>query len=94
MRPLRWLPEALEDLRCLHAFIEQRSPAAANRAVHTLVTSAERLQQFPEIGRPWEAEPAFRELPVKFGTRGYGIRYRLLDEQVVIVRVWHSLEQR
>ena len=94
MRVLRWLPEALEDLKRLHAFVEAYSPRAATRAIHTVVASAERLLEFPEMGRPWAAESSFRELLVKFGTRGYVIRYRLLEDQVVVARVWHALEQR
>ncbi|MCY3703443.1 MAG: type II toxin-antitoxin system RelE/ParE family toxin [Rhodospirillales bacterium] len=94
MRALRWLPEALDDLKRLHAFIEPHSPQAAARAIGVLLASAERLTSFPEMGRPWEADNDFRELPVRFGTRGYVIRYRLPEDRVVIVRVWHALEQR
>ncbi len=91
---LKWLPEALDDLKRLHAFIEPHSPDAASSAVNTLIEAAESLQEFPEKGKPWELEMGFRELPVKFGARGYVIRYQLHDDQVIIVRVWHSLEDR
>ena len=36
----------------------------------------------------------FRELSVKYGARGYVIRYRPIDDEVFIVRVWHTLEDR
>ena len=36
----------------------------------------------------------FRELSVRFGARGYVIRYRYVDDVVVIVRAWHALEDR
>ncbi len=94
MAILRWLPEAQDDLKRLHAFIEPHSPNAAARAVNTLIEVVETLQEFPDKGRPWELEMGFRELPVKFGARGYVIRYRLFEDQVIIVRVWHSLEDR
>jgi len=94
MAIVRWLPDALDDLKQLHAFIERHSPTAASRAVDTLIDSAESLAEFPEIGRPWELEMDFRELVVKYGARGYVIRYRLIDEEVFIVRVWHALEDR
>ncbi|MYE19867.1 MAG: type II toxin-antitoxin system RelE/ParE family toxin [Rhodospirillales bacterium] len=69
-------------------------PQAAARAIGVLLASAERLPSFPEMGRPWDADNDFRELPDRFGTRGYVIRYRLSEDRVVIVRVWHALEQR
>ena len=94
MWALRWLPEALQDLKGLLEFIEPHSTQAAARAIESLLASAEGLLEFPEMGRPWGGEPDFRELPVKFGARGYVIRYRLLDDEILIVRVWHALEQR
>ena len=94
MAVLKWLPEALEDLKRLYEFIEPHSPNAASRAINTLVDAAESLTIFPEKGRPWEAEPSFREMPVTFGAKGYVIRYRLFGDQIIIVRVWHVLDDR
>ena len=94
MAALKWLPEALDDLERLHAFIEPYSPVAAARAIDTLIGSAESLIDFPEKGRPWEPEMDYRELSVRFGAKGYVIRYRLFEDQIIIVRVWHALEDR
>ncbi len=94
MATVRWLPEALDDLKRLHAFIEPHSPDAAGRAVNTLIDAAETLAEFPEKGRPWDLEMDFRELSVRFGARGYVIRYRFVDDEAIIVRVWHALENR
>jgi len=94
MADLRWLPEAVDDLKRLHAFIIPHSVTAANQAIDTLLMSAEALRAFPEKGRPWHLNMNYRELSVRFGVRGYSIRYRLIENQIVIVRVWHSLENR
>jgi plasmid stabilization system protein ParE len=94
MITLKWLPEALDDLKRLHAFIEPHNQEAAVRAVATLVEAAEFLMEFPEKGHPWEPDTNFRELPVRFGAKGYVIRYRFHENQVIIVRVWHALETR
>lgn len=94
MRVLRWLPEALDDMKHLHALIEPHRPQAAARAIGVLLASAEQLPSFPQMGRPWETDDDFRELPVRFGTRGYVIRYRLSEDQVVIVWAWRALKQR
>ena len=92
MATVKWLPETLDDLKRLHAFIEPHSPAAARRAADTLIEAADSLAEFPEKGRPWDLEMDFRELSVRFGARGYVIRYRYVDDVVVIVRAWHALE--
>ena len=94
MATIKWLPEALDDLQRLHAFIEPHSPGAARRAVNTLINAADSLAEFPEKGRPSDVAVDFRELSVQFGARGYLIRYRYLDNVVFIVRVWHALENR
>ena len=94
MTAVRWLPGALNDLKRLHAFIEPNSPKAAKRTVDTLIEATGTLVEFPEQGRPWDLEMDFRELPVRFGARGYVVRYRVVDGDIIIVRVWHALEYR
>ena len=94
MALLKWLPEAKDDLQRLFDFIAPHSQDAAAKAVVTLVDAAESLIDFPQKGRPWEPNRKFRELPVYFGARGYVIRYREFEEQVIIVRVWHAREER
>ena len=91
---IRWLPDSLDDLKRLYTFIEPHSSQAALRAVNALVQAADSLMEFPEKGRPWDLEMDFRELPVRFGARGYVIRYRYYNDEVIIVRVWHALEDR
>ena len=94
MTTIKWLPEATDDLRRLHAFIEPHSAEAAEKAVLTIIEAAESLMAFPGKGKPWEPDTNFREWGVSFGAKGYLIRYRLHGDQVVIVRIWHGLEDR
>jgi len=91
---LFWLPEAQDDLARLYEFIQPHSADAAARAIVTLIEAAEALCAFPEKGAPWLPDPDFRELFVPFGARGYVLRYRVLDDRVLIVRVWHTREDR
>ncbi|PHS37620.1 MAG: plasmid stabilization protein [Robiginitomaculum sp.] len=94
MAALKWLPEAQDDLRRLYAFILPHSPQAASRAIDVIIEGVDGLIDFPELGSPWEPDTDFRELPVRFGAKGYVVRYRLFEDQVIIARVWHSLEDR
>ena len=89
-----WLPEALEDIQRLRLFLEEKNPTAANRAGLVLQTGAKRLADFPEIGQPMNDCTDRRELFLPFGTGGYVLRYITDMEVVVIIRTWHSKEQR
>lgn len=94
MAQIDWLPEARADLQRLYEFIAVHAPEAAARAVQAIVAGVDQLSDFPETGRPWTPDMAYRELTVPFGARGYVVRYRVLGERVIIVRVWHGLEAR
>ena len=71
-------------------YIAQHNPDAAVRMGFALITRAESLTQFPEIGRsvPEFHLPDLREIICRF----YRIIYRLKrDEQCIqIVRFWHG----
>ena len=87
------LPESLDDLQGLHQFIAEHNATAAAGAITTLLDAVESLKDAPERGRPWDAEAGYRSLSLRFGARGYVVRYRLFEDQVIIVRVWYALEK-
>lgn len=92
---LQWLPEAVADVDRLHAFLREKSPSAAARAARVILGGANRLQELPELGRPLADETGRRDLFLPFGAGAYVLRYRLENpSSVVIVRVWHSREER
>ena len=89
-----WLPEALADLERLYDFLVDKDPAAAARAMRTIDSGADSLEAFPELGRPIGDDTGRRELFVPFGAGAYVLRYRIHHNTVVIIRVWHSREER
>ena len=93
MATIEWLPAARDDLARLHAFIHPHSADAASRAIQTILKAIDHLSDFPEAGHPWEPDLDFRELPIRFGAKGYVARYRIFEGRVIIVRVWHGLEE-
>lgn len=94
MMQIVWLPEAEKDLERLYEFIRPINPKAAKRALLVIIDGVDRLLEFPELGRPRETLPRIRELIVPFGARAYIVRYRLTQDSVVIVRIFHGLEDR
>ena len=90
-----WLPEALRDVERLHDFLKEKSPQAARQAAKAILQGAEMLEGAPEAGRPLSDGTGRRELFLPFGAGSYVLRYRInTTGTVVIVRVWHSRENR
>ena len=95
MAEVKWLPEAVEDVGRLHAFLLDKDQQAAARAAQCILDGTRQLEKFPKIGRPMDDESGRRELFVAFGAGAYVLRYRLdPGEAVVVIRVWHSREIR
>jgi plasmid stabilization system protein ParE len=86
---------ALADLNRLHAFLADKNPPAATRAVARICGAAERLLSSPGVGRVGPVDGT-RELVVPFGKSAYVIRYSYMTEanEVLILRIWHGREDR
>lgn len=90
-----WLPEALADVHRLYKFLYDKHPDAAARAARAILDGSNLLAHAPELGRPMDDDTGRRELFVAFGSGAYVIRYMHdLINTPVIIRVWHSREQR
>ena len=89
-----WSPKALRDLDRLEAFLWEKSPKAADRAIQSIVGATRLLREFPNAGRPAEdLDPEQRELPVPFSNSGYVVSYRYVEGDVVeILDVRHMRE--
>lgn len=95
MSEIKWLPEALADFERLHDFVHSHSPDAAARAAQIVLDGAQLLRTSPKLGRLMPDDNERRELFLPFGAGAYVLRYRLHPpEMVVIVRIWHSRENR
>ena len=84
---------AVNDLKRLHDFIAQENSRIASEVSKQLVQAIKRLIDFPLFGRKVENSSndsinSIRELI----TGKYVIRYIILNEEIHILRVWHSKE--
>ena len=93
-KELIWLPEAKQDIARLHEFLKNKSPDAASRMVDLLLNGADKLMDFPEMGKPLGDELKRRELFLAFGAGAYVVRYILTENKIVVIRVWHTREMR
>jgi len=92
MTALRWAPGAVADLARLRSFLGDKNPAAA-RAAQRLREAAALLRSQPELGHAVDGE-VFRDLLAPFGGGAYVLRYRVDDDAVIVVRIWHGREER
>jgi plasmid stabilization system protein ParE len=90
---LIWSATAQADLIRLRQFIEPHNHEAARNAAQTIKKSAQLIQQHAGIGKRLDGR-LDRELFVPFGHRGYVIRYCLDGEAIIILKIWHGLEER
>lgn len=94
MTVLVWLPETRDDIQRLFDFLLAVNPNAAARAVRLLMQGANMVLEHPGMGRPMDDGTKRRELFLPFGASAYVLRYRVENETVVIIRVWHGREAR
>ncbi len=54
-----------------------------------------RVETMPYIGKP-TTDGHIRQIIVRFGRRGYIVRYRVLppDDAILVTRIWHGREAR
>jgi plasmid stabilization system protein ParE len=81
------------DLVRLREFLDEVSPAAADRAAEAILHGVRRLKDLPQRG-PRSAGTSLRELRIHFGRYGYVVRYGVVGERVIISRIFHGREQR
>ena len=87
-----WSPEALEDLSSLREYIAQDDPVAARRIALRIIRAVEELLRAnPELGRSGRVSGT-RELVV--GKTPYIVPYRVRDNSLQILRVYHSSQSR
>lgn len=84
---LRWTERAAEHLEMLHTYVAEANPAAADKLIDRVLESAERLVQFPNIGRQGRV-PGTGELILP-GTQIL-LAYRVLKSSVQILAVLHA----
>ena len=89
-RPVRFTPQARAQFLAALAYIAVDNPAAARELRRHAETSLSRLADYPESGR---VLPEFPELPFReVIVTPYRFFYRVRDDAVWIVAVWHSAQ--
>jgi toxin ParE1/3/4 len=87
---IRWTDLANRKLLQVGEYIAQDNPKAATKLLKQIRQTVKLLQRNPFMGRRTEFE-GVRELVVH---ANYLISYRVSNETVEILQVWHAAQQR
>jgi toxin ParE1/3/4 len=85
-----WSRRAISHLRKLRGYIEQDNPKAANQVAKRILESVERLEKFPNAGRPGRIAGT-RELVIP--RTPYLIPYRIRRQTVEIIAVFYGRQR-
>ena len=86
MKSVRFHPEALAELIAAAQYLEDQSPRLGLDFIAAIERTSKRIQQFPDVGRPF-GRRLRRVLVPGFP---YGIIYRNDGQRTLIVAVAHS----
>jgi len=88
---IRWTPDATGDLERIAGYLKEHHPSYAESTVRELNAAVQSLQTFPRLGRVGREEGT-RELV--FGRLPYVAVYRVKDDAIEVLRVWHGAQNR
>jgi plasmid stabilization system protein ParE len=89
---LRWLPASRQDIARLYEFLAAAKGLTAARKIDEVLVAVETLPDFPRVGRLLD-KMAPREVRAWI-IDDYEIRYELTKDMIIILRIWHSREDR
>ena len=89
---LQWTSAALRDLTRLHAFLKDVDAHAAAQVIKALTAAPTRLRQQPRMGEKLDQFNPREVRRILAGT--YEMRYEVRESAIIILRIWHTREQR
>lgn len=91
---LEWSVSALADLDRFAAFLQDRYPQLAEIVAAEIKHKARIVSEHPFVGRAIAGRPQHRELVLEVLKAKYVFRYAFDGERLVMLRVFHSREER
>ena len=88
---IRWTPAAAADLQHISDYLKEHHPRYRQPTMRKLYESVRALRQWPQRGRAGREEGT-REL--LFSPLPYVAVYRLTEQSIEVVRIYHTAQDR
>jgi len=89
-----WTTAALADVEGLINVLAEVNPDAADRAAQAIRKAGDSLESSPSRGVMVQGAPGLQKLVVAFGKTGFVIHYAVLEDEVVILKVYNGRQNR
>jgi plasmid stabilization system protein ParE len=94
MTQISWTEAALVDIQRHYETLALISADVALRAIQAIRKAGDSLEAFPRRGAIVHEAAGLRKLQVTFGKAGFTLHYAIIEDEVVILRVYHGRENR
>jgi plasmid stabilization system protein ParE len=91
---VEWSADALADLDRFADFLAERHPRLAAIVAREIIAKLQILSDNPKLGRPIAGHEEYRQLVLQILNAAYVFQYRYDGERLVVLRVFHSREER
>jgi plasmid stabilization system protein ParE len=91
---VEWSAAALADLDRFADFLRQRFPALSAIVAREIIVKADVLSDHPLLGRAIVGREEYRQVVLRVLNAAYVFQYRLAEDRIVMLRVFHGRESR
>lgn len=91
---VEWSADALADLDRFAEFLHAHFPHLAALLGRDLIERAKLLAANPNLGQPIQGHSDYRQIIVRVLNAPYVMQYRVAEDRIVILRVFHGKEDR
>jgi len=89
---IKWTSKALSDLVRLYEFLAVKNRQAAAHTVQSLSAAPDRLLEQSRIGEKLDEFDPHEVRRILVGR--YEMRYEIQDTSIIVLRIWHTREDR
>ena len=91
---IEWSAAALADLGRFEDFLRERHPALSTVVAREIISKTRALSEHPLLGRALAGRQAYRQVILRVLNARYVFQYRVMEDRLVILRVFHGRESR
>jgi len=91
---IEWSAAALADLDRFTEFLRDRQPALSAIVAREIIAKATLLSDHPLLGRAIAGRNEYRQVVLRVLNAPYVFQYRVRDDRLVLLRVFHGRESR